>query len=117
MDLTNKGSFLKPSFEPYKMANGDTAFIRVMSVKETDDWHAIIRSEQAKTEVTPIETIYVSHLVRTLCDDTGQRIFGDSDTAKLSEAPATIIAELYYASMKINVLTQEARDELKKNSP
>ena len=50
-------------------------------------------------------------VVRTLVDESGERVFTDADAAELGEKSASALSKLFNAAMKLSGLTQEEVEE------
>ncbi len=115
-ELISKSSLFAPEFKSIFTSKG-TVFIRVMTGKERDSWHQWITAEQAKTENTPCESVYCSLIIRTVCDEKGERIFSDADAGAVAEKMnVRLMKEIYDAALSFNILSSEAKEEIKKNS-
>lgn len=70
-------------------------------------------SVEAKREMKGMRAKY---LVRTLCDEKGNRLFKDEEYTILGEKLASIIGELHVEALKANGADTESVEETKKNS-
>jgi hypothetical protein len=113
--LTSKEAFKNSRVVPVETSAGP-AFLRVISGKERDAWMRLYRAEQEKATESPCEAIYCPLLVRTICDESGNRLFADDDVALLAESPAKVLHELFERSLDINRLSADAVEDEKKDS-
>ena len=56
-------------------------------------------------------------LVLTLCDDSGVRLFTDSDSAELGTKSSVVLNRVFEAAWKHNAFTNEAVEALGEGSP
>ena len=117
MELTGKQSFRRPKVKAITTGDGDTAFIRVVSGTERDEWLEFIRRERAKPEDTPCQSIYATLCVRALCDPMGNRIFDSKDAAQFAgDTDSKLLLELFNAALDWNRLGKDAVADEKKGS-
>lgn len=88
---------------------GGDYFIRVISGADRDSFEESYADQKMKS-------FRVRFLVLSLCDESGDRIFTDADTAELSKKSAVVINRVFEAAWKANAFTQEAVDALGEDS-
>jgi hypothetical protein len=89
---------------------GGDVYIKTLSGTERDAF------EDAYSE-SRMKQFRVRFLVLTLCDDSGERLFGDSDIDELGKKNSVVINRLFDAAWKHNALTNEAVESLGNGSP
>jgi hypothetical protein len=89
---------------------GGEVFIKTLSGTERDAF------EDAYSE-SRMKQFRVRFLVLTLCDDSGERLFGDGDIDALGKKNSVVINRLFDAAWKHNALTNEAVETLGNGSP
>ncbi len=89
---------------------GGDVYIKTLSGTERDAF------EDAYSE-SRMKQFRVRFLVLTLCDDSGERLFGDSDIDELGKKNSVVINSLFDAAWKHNALTNEAVESLGNGSP
>ena len=98
-----------PEFE------GVGLFFRKLTYQEREVWRAHAKS--LGDEETANATIGFELLVNTLCDESGERIYGQDDIERLREvASADTIDLLVEKSLQLNGLGAKAQADLEKNS-
>jgi len=91
---------------------GGQVNVRVMSGTERNSWEQSITDANQKTVANFREQL----LVRTVCDDQGNRIYTDSDVDELSACSAPELSTLYDAAAELNLIGRKARDAAAGNS-
>jgi len=96
---------------------GITVFITTMSGTERDAFEAEIVTLRGKKTDLNLKNIRAKLLVRTIVDESGQRIFSDADAGELGKKSASVLSRLYEIAQKINGLREEDVEELGKGLP
>lgn len=96
---------------------GITVFITTMSGTERDAFEAEIVTLRGKKTDLNLKNIRAKLLVRTMVDESGQRIFSDADAGELGKKSASVLSRLYEIAQKINGLREEDVEELGKGLP
>jgi hypothetical protein len=86
-------------------------YIRVMTVGERDAYE----NEWVRCKQTGVEDFRTKFLARCLCDEKGNRLFGDEEIVVLSKKSAKPMMRLWQVAMDHNALTDSDVDELAKN--
>lgn len=87
---------------------GDEVFIKTLSGTERDAFEDAYSSDKMKN-------FRVRFLVLTLCDESGERLFGDSDVDELGKKSAGVISRLFDKAWAINAFRSEDVDALGKD--
>jgi hypothetical protein len=89
---------------------GGDVYIRTISGAERD------RFEEAYSE-HKMKAFRVRFLVLTLCDEAGERLFGDDDTDGLSQKSSSVINRLFDKAWEHNAFTEASVEALGNDSP
>lgn len=84
-------------------------YLKVLSGTERDQFEAGYTDQR-------MENFRVRFLVLTLCDEGGERLFGDAEIAILGKRSSLVLNRLFEASWKLNMLSPEAADEAGESS-
>lgn len=86
-----------------------TVHLREITVSERDKL-------LGKFETPMRETAAYAHiLLHSLCDENGNRVFGDDEYETLASKNAKVIDRLAKQALKLNAINAEAVDDAKKN--
>jgi len=88
---------------------GGEVYCKTLSGTERDAF------EEAYSE-NKMKAFRCRFLVLTLCDDKGQRLFGDSDVGELGKKSSVVINRLFEVAWKHNAFTNEAVESLGEGS-
>lgn len=88
---------------------GGDYFVRVISGADRDSFEESYADQKMKS-------FRVRFLILSLCDESGERIFTEADTAELSKKSAVVINRVFEVAWKANAFTQEAVDALGEGS-
>jgi hypothetical protein len=89
---------------------GGDVWVRRMTFVERLAW------EGAAIKSDAISSAYVELLVRTVCDESGERLFGDNDQRLIEQRSPDAVKRLLDVALKLNPVTKAAQDDLLKNS-
>lgn len=96
---------------------GISVFISTMSGAERDGFESEIVTLHGKKTRLNLQNIRAKLVVRTLVDETGQRIFSDADVAELGKKSSSVLSRLYEVAQRMNGLREEDVAELGKGLP
>lgn len=96
---------------------GASVFISTMSGAERDAFESEIVTLHGKKTRLNLQNIRAKLVVRTLVDETGQRIFSDADVAELGKKSSSVLSRLYEVAQRMNGLREEDVEELGKGLP
>lgn len=91
---------------------GGAVYVKAMTGVERESWESSLYPGGKKD----LRHIREKLLVRTLVDETGERIFGDKDVDALSQKNGIILNRLFEKAQEINGLRNEDVEERSKNS-
>lgn len=91
---------------------GGKVFLRVISSRERDQLESEI---SAGSKSGNLSNIRAKLVVRSLCDDTGKRLFTDADVELVGDMPAPMIGMLFEACARHNGMTGGAVEDARKN--
>lgn len=96
---------------------GGTVIVREMTGTERDDYEATIMTRRGGGRlVVNTENFRARLLVRCIVNESGERLFADGDADALGMLGASKIGRLYEIASRLNVITPQDMEELKKNS-
>lgn len=84
-------------------------YLKVLSGTERDAFEAAYTDQR-------MQNFRVRFLVLTLCDQEGDRLFDDEQITLLGKRSSLVIARLFEAAWKLNMLSPEAADEAGESS-
>lgn len=90
---------------------GGHVCIRAMSGAERDDFRAAIEGKDASL----VGKFEAPLLALTLVDEEGKRLFSIDDVEALRAKSARVLDKLTQIAMRVNGMTEEAREEAAKN--
>lgn len=90
-------------------------FVRGLSGRERDGFENACFQQRGKQRVMTTENIRAKLLVRSICDDQGNRLFSDSDEAELGAIPADILDQLFTVAQKLSGLGSNDIEEIAGN--
>jgi hypothetical protein len=113
MDLFNRESFLDlraipPTIEAVETPHGK-AYVRVMLAGEKD------RFEEEHNRA-PSKNFRARVIIATCCDEQGKLLFTKADVPTISELPSAVIDPIVKAATRVNLMTEEAVEDARKNS-
>jgi len=88
---------------------GGDVFLRVLTGTDRD------RFEQSYAD-QKMKAFRIRFLLLALCDEAGERLFGDDEADILGKKSSVVINRLFEAGWKLNAFTQEAVDALGEDS-
>lgn len=94
---------------------GCKVYVRRMSGLERAAFERWFKEEQNKLEPLADATIHIRVALLTLSDEDGNRLFGDADEPVLASKDYDTIARIADVATRINGLSPEAREEIRKN--
>jgi hypothetical protein len=90
-------------------ADRGTVFVRGLTLREYDGFETAITEAKRRG----LTTVRAELLVRTLCDESGARLFSDEDTEALAALGQDVLEPAFQAAAKLSGLTEDVG----KNSP
>src|ERR1035437_8715941 len=106
------GSKDRPSEKVNVPQWGGDVYVSTITGTERDAFESAITSSEGKVSV---ENIRAKLLVRCLTDENGNRLFTDADALQLGTKSANILDRLFTVARKLNGLSKDDVEELKKN--
>jgi hypothetical protein len=101
-----------PQPEPLQ-AFGTKVYVRAMSGKERDAWEQDI---QDRKNAKKAPNIRGSLAARSLCDETGKRLFTDAEAEQLGEVNAKDLDAVFDAATRMSGIGAREVKEMEKNS-
>lgn len=100
---------------------GGDVYVRVMSAAEKEDYEdgfskrmRTFQDGTANPDYNATLSIRASLVIATACDESGTRLFKESDFAQLSLVPYTVLMPIFEAAQKVNGLVKTAVDDATK---
>lgn len=87
--------------------------LRGLTASERDQWEQYVYSERDIKK--GVKNIRASLVVRCITDETGSRLFTDSEIAEVGAMPASVIDKLYEHCQRLSGLGAKDAEELEKN--
>jgi hypothetical protein len=87
--------------------------LRGLTASERDSWEQYVYSERDKK--MGVKNIRASLVVRSLVDETGSRLFTDSEMDQVGSMPASVIDKLYEHCQRLSGLGAKDAEELEGN--
>jgi hypothetical protein len=103
VDDVRKEKFAVPEWK------GDV-FLRVLTGTDRDRFEESYADQKMKA-------FRIRFLLLALCDEDGERLFGEDEADVLGKKSSVVINRLFEAGWKLNAFTQEAVDDLGEDSP
>jgi len=95
---------------------GDFVFVRGMTGTERDGWEQSILYHKKKSKNDSYDHFRASLVVRTVCDESGTRLFDDKEIPKVSGMPAAVLDVLYGVAARMSGITKEDAEKLGEDS-
>lgn len=92
---------------------GLSVYVRTLTGAERDAYESDIIGTDGKVKR---DNIRAKLLVRTVVDETGERVFTDADVDALSKKSGSALVRLFDKAQRLNALTKGDVAELEKNS-
>lgn len=115
-DALAKTKLRSERVEVPEWGDGAYVFVRVLTGNERDSWETYCLEQRKRYRSdTGFPGFRASLLVRCLVDNEGERIFLDTDVDELGAKPASLLDRLFTVATRINAVTADDIEELKKN--
>jgi len=95
---------------------GNFVWVRGMTGTERDQWEQSVLYHQKKSKTESYDQFRASLVARTVCDESGNRLFTDDEIAKVGALPCAIVDKLYSVGARLSAVSQKDEEELGKNS-
>lgn len=96
---------------------GGDVILTTMSGKRRDEWENLVQSRQVNGKVKDIRGIKNTLLALTMVDEYGVQLFeGDDGIDELAQKSGAVIDRLFEKAQRLNALSDEDVEELRKNS-
>jgi len=107
MDLNDKFAFFaavpKPTIKPVLFANGNTTYVRTITIGERDTVFG--QSEDGQSATAKL-------LLASVCNATGTRIFDEEDLDQLATLPVDFIEPVATAALELNGLKKDGTEDV-----
>lgn len=95
---------------------GGSVYVKGMTARERDEYEVEIVSTRGKNVEVNRRNLRAKLVVRTVVDENGERLFGDTDIKELGEKSAAAIDRLFGVAQRLSGLSPEDEEDLAKNS-
>jgi hypothetical protein len=89
--------------------------VRGLTGRERDSFENACFAQKGKSRVLSTENIRAKLLVRSICDEKGERIFTDADEIELGTLPAQVLDSLFTVAQKLSGLGASDVEELQED--
>jgi hypothetical protein len=90
--------------------------LRELSGTERNAYESSMVRQQGNTATANMGDYFAKLLVLCLADESGERLFADSERHLVGQRPADLLAKLYEQAAEMNGLTEDAEEALEGNS-
>jgi hypothetical protein len=90
-------------------------YVRGLSARERDAFEASCMAGRGKARGLNMENVRARLLVRAICTETGERLFGDHDAEALGNVPAAVVDRLFTLAQQLSGLSPTDVEELAGN--
>ncbi len=80
-------------------------YVRVLSGIERDNWEQCVEKAKQNKDGMDNLDVLAGLVIRTVCDEVGNRLFADEQTEALKEKNSTVLIRLAAAAQKLNALS------------
>lgn len=94
---------------------GGCVYVRGMTGTERDRWEQTMLNDSKKSKGEVYDHMRASIVVRTVCDDKGNRLFSDDDIPRVSLMPAAVLDKMYGVGARLSGVSKDDAEELAKN--
>lgn len=97
--------------------NGDECglYVTTLEALEKEQWESDITTSKGEPDKGKTGLVMASALARACVDDSGHRVFTTEQVDRISRKSGAVVARLWKAFRKLNVLTDADVSELAKN--
>lgn len=93
---------------------GGEVFIRAMSVRDREEFVELYGGDDEDADNAPYPAdVWLA--LKCVCDEDGNRLFGEDDASVLLDQPMSAVQRVGKACMKLNGLTRDAVEDAEKN--
>lgn len=96
--------------------DGGTVFVRGMTATERDQWEQLVLYQRKKSPTESCDQFRAALVVRTVCNDKGERLFSDKEIEAVGKMSAKIVDKLWDVAARLSGITEKAMEDLEKNS-
>jgi hypothetical protein len=91
---------------------GGEVYVRCLTGSERDDWESSVMEMQGSKAKPNLQNLRAKLVARTVCDEEGNRMFGDSDVVALGAKSAAALDRLYTVAARLSKISKSDEDEL-----
>lgn len=93
---------------------GGDVIVKAMSSAERDSWESWCTEQRERWGKYAVPNIRASLVVRSLVDEKGERVFGDSEVELLGEKSGAALDRIFAVAGRLSKITEKDVEELKK---
>jgi len=90
-------------------------YIRGLSARERDSFEASCMNGKGKARGLNMDNVRARLLVRSICTETGERLFQDHEADALGSVPAAVVDRLFTVAQRLSGLSTNDVEELAGN--
>lgn len=94
---------------------GGTVYVRELTGRERDQFENEILTGDPNDPDVNTENLRARLLVRTLCDEDGNRLFGDDQMDDLADKSGAVLSRLFEKAQELNGMTAEDMEAIAGN--
>lgn len=106
---------IETRFVPIPEWGDGGVFVRGMSAKERDDWEASLVKQRGANREVNMRNARARLVAMCTVDENGNRVFGDTDVAKLGKKSAKAIDRIFTVAQELSGVSQDDLEELTEN--
>lgn len=91
---------------------GGAVYVKTMTGTERDGFEEAVMAGRGRNRQVNLENFRAKLCVRTICDSSGKRLFGNADIQIVGEKDARALQRVFEAAQKLNGMTPEEVAEL-----
>lgn len=97
---------------------GGSVFVRELSAADRDAFEtsSLLLGRKGEVKGTNLVNMRARLAVLTICDEDGQRLFGEEDVVALGEMSASALQRVFEMAQRLSGFTDKDMEELEKNS-
>lgn len=110
------GVWTKRKPVPVDVPELGTLHVRVLTQAEKDAFDESTRKVVNGELVPNLANVTARVVALCACDEKGKRLFTDDDAQSLGDLPCDLLAPVFEAAQRVNLLSGQAREDARKNS-
>lgn len=91
---------------------GGDVYVRALTGAERDSFEASVVEQRGKKQIFHTQDIRAKLVARAVVDESGNRIFTDTDVKALTQKSASALQRLFEVAQRLSGITEDAVDEM-----